>query len=75
MQLTQQEISLIRRSISINPEYLLTMTTNIPFVDEVLAVAKMFPDIDPALIENSGEQRFYEAAATFPDAAGLQKAE
>ena len=28
----------------------------------------MFPDIDPALIENSGEQRFYEAAATLPDA-------
>ena len=28
----------------------------------------MIPDIDPALIENSGEQRFYEAACELPDA-------
>lgn len=34
-------------------------------------MATMFPDIDPALIENSGEQRFYEAAATLPDAYSL----
>ncbi len=28
----------------------------------------MIPDIDPGLIENSGEQRFYEAAAGLPAA-------
>ena len=28
----------------------------------------MIPDIDPALIENSGEQRFYEAACELPAA-------
>jgi hypothetical protein len=30
-------------------------------------VAIMIPDIDPALIENSGERRFYEAARALPD--------
>ena len=31
-------------------------------------MATMTPDIDPALIENSGEQRFYEAARELPAA-------
>ena len=31
-------------------------------------MANMVPDIDPALIENSGERRFYEAARDLPDA-------
>jgi len=31
-------------------------------------VATMIPDIDPGLIENSGEQRFYEAACDLPAA-------
>jgi len=31
-------------------------------------MATMIPDIDPGLIENSGEQRFYEAACGLPDA-------
>jgi len=31
-------------------------------------MATMIPDIDPGLIENSGEQRFYEAAAGLPAA-------
>ena len=29
-------------------------------------MATMIPDIDPGLIENSGEQRFYEAACKLP---------
>ncbi len=31
-------------------------------------MATMIPDIDPGLIENSGEQRFYEAARELPGA-------
>ncbi len=31
-------------------------------------MATMIPDIDPGLIENSGEQRFYEAACGLPAA-------
>ncbi len=31
-------------------------------------MVKMVPDIDPGLIENSGEQRFYEAASELPPA-------
>jgi hypothetical protein len=33
-----------------------------------MLMATMIPDIDPGLIENSGEQRFYEAASSLPAA-------
>jgi len=39
-------------------------------------MAEMFPDIDSALIENSGEQRLYGAATiTLPGAAGRLEVE
>ncbi len=48
-----------------------TRGKNYSIIRAVIIMATMIPDIEPSLIENSGEQRFYEAARELPAASGV----